>query len=82
MRTIMGIQITDREENAKKVQELLTVHGCSIKTRLGLHEAVNICSTAGLVILEFAQGNEEDVKKLEEELKSLEGVQVQKMEFN
>lgn len=81
MRTIMGIQITDREENAKRVQELLTEHGCSIKTRLGLHEAVNVCSTAGLIIVEFVPGKEEDIVALEKELATLEGVKVQKMEF-
>ena len=39
MRVIMGIQVGDREQEAVKVQELLTKQGCIIKTRLGLHEA-------------------------------------------
>ncbi len=34
-RIIMGIQVGDRESEAVKVQELLTKHGCIIKTRLG-----------------------------------------------
>lgn len=80
-RIIMGIQIGDRENEAVKVQELLTKHGCIIKTRLGLHEAGNLCSSKGLVLLEFIAGKDEEVGALKTELERLEGVSVDTMEF-
>lgn len=82
MRTIMGIDIGHREEDAIKVQKLLTDHGCSIKTRLGLHEAAgNMCSSSGLVLLEFVAGQDKEIAALENELAVLESVKVRKMEF-
>lgn len=82
MRTIMGIEIGHREEDALKVQKLLTDHGCSIKTRLGLHEAAgNQCSSSGLVLLEFVGGQDAEIAILETELAKLESVKVRKMEF-
>ncbi len=82
MRIIMGIQIDDRDSDAVKVQELLTKHGCTIKTRLGIHEAAsNVCSSSGLVLLEFLNGCEDEVKELESELLKLKNISVQKMIF-
>ncbi len=76
---IMGIKIGNREEEAQKVQGLLTEYGCAIKTRLGVHEAGNMCSNSGIIILEFASGKEADVEALYGKLSALEGVIVDKM---
>lgn len=81
MRTIMGIEIQNREELAVKVQELLTKHGCVIKTRLGLHETGNFCSPSGLIILEFAPDDKGEYDLLEKELNELDGVIARRMEF-
>lgn len=81
MRTIMGIEIQNREELAGKVQERLTQHGCIIKTRLGLHETGNFCSPSGLIILEFAQDSKGEYDVLEEELNNIDGVIARRMEF-
>lgn len=82
MRTILGIQVGDREHEALKVQELLTKHGCIIKTRLGLHEASQVkCSSKGLILLEFLPDTEAEILSMEEELSSLESVLVRKMVF-
>jgi ribose 5-phosphate isomerase len=81
MRTIMGIEIQNREELAVKVQGLLTKHGCVIKTRLGLHETGNFCSPSGLIILEFAPDDSGEYATLENELNELEGVVARRMEF-
>ncbi len=80
-RIIMGIQIGDREAEAMKVQELLTKHGCIIKTRLGLHEAGNLCSSKGLVILEFIPGKDKEVDELKAELEKLDEITVGMMTF-
>ncbi len=82
MRVILGIQIGDREHEALKVQELLTKHGCIIKTRLGLHESgEGLCSSKGLVLLEFLQNKEVEIEEMESELSKLESVIVRKMAF-
>ena len=78
---ILGLYITDRVKEAIKVQDVLTKFGCSIKTRLGLHEVQeDFCSSNGLIILELI-GNSEEMEKLENELLKIEGLEVQKMTF-
>ncbi len=82
MRQIMGIQIGNREEEASKVQDLLTKNGCIIKTRLGLHESSEeSCSTMGLIILEFLPDKADEIKVMEKELEALKSVSVKKMVF-
>lgn len=78
---ILGILITNREKEAGNVQRLLTKFGCSIKTRLGLHEiATDLCSPCGLILLELL-GDTAEMDKLEKELSALGGVQVNSMVF-
>ncbi len=78
---ILGVLITDRQKEAGKVQTLLTKFGCSIKTRLGLHEVTdNLCSSSGLIILELT-GEIAEMDKLEKELKTIGGIQSQRMIF-
>ena len=78
---ILGIYITDRVLEVSDVQSILTKFGCSIKTRLGLHEVQeNFCSSNGLIILELT-GDAEEMAKLEKELLKIEGLEVQKMTF-
>lgn len=81
MRTIMGIEIADREKEAVKVQGLLTKHGCIIKTRLGLHDTDNTCSQNGFLLLEFVHETLGEFSELENELNSLDGVIAKRMEF-
>ncbi|MBU4541422.1 hypothetical protein [uncultured Acetobacterium sp.] len=82
MKKIIGIQVGNRESEALKVQELLTKNGCIIKTRLGLHESSDdLCSTSGLIILEFLSGSDTESEILEKELSTLSSVVVRKMEF-
>lgn len=81
MRTIMGIEIMDREKAAVKVQELLTKHGCIIRTRLGLHEVGNQCSSNGLILLEFERKETGEHDELKEELNAIENVVAKTMEF-
>jgi hypothetical protein len=63
------------------VQSVLTKFGCSIKTRLGLHEVTNdYCATSGIMILELT-GDVAECQKLEHELMEIENVEVKKMVF-
>lgn len=78
---ILGIQITDRLKEVSDVQAVLTKFGCTIKTRLGLHEVKdNYCARNGLILLELT-GNPEEFIKLENELLKVEGLEVKKMIF-
>lgn len=79
---ILGILVGERNKDATKIQEILTKYGCSIKTRLGLHEADDgKCSSSGLILLELT-GNVEECNKLENELLAIDSVQVKKMVFD
>lgn len=70
---IMALLINHRSKKAMDVQEVLTKYGCMIKMRLGLHEAGDVCSEEGLVLLQLS-GEEKEIKELEEELNKLDGV--------
>lgn len=78
---IIGIKINDRIKEAGKVQQVLTDYGCSIKTRLGLHEVTDDhCSTTGLILLELT-GTQRDQDKLKEELGAIQGITLKRMDF-
>ncbi|MCX7862071.1 MAG: hypothetical protein N2449_03680 [Bacteroidales bacterium] len=78
---VLGIYIKERSKNALAVQSLLTKYGCSIKTRIGLHEVSGeYCSNAGLILLELT-GDPAEMDRLENELQKIEDVDVQKMIF-
>jgi hypothetical protein len=76
---ILGIRISDRLHDVSKLQSVLTKFGCSIRTRLGLHEiAGDQVADGGIVILELT-GNREDFMKLENELLKIDGLTVKSM---
>ena len=78
---ILGILVNDREKTADTVQNVLTKYGCSIRTRLGLHDLeMPACGTCGLILLELT-GDVNECLRLENELWAIEGVKVQKMVF-
>ncbi len=78
---ILGIYISNRVKDASNIQGILTKYGCSIKTRLGLHDVDNNqCSKSGIILLELF-GNVDESIKLENELLKIEGLDVQKMIF-
>lgn len=78
---ILGVMINDPSKGADKIQSILTKYGCSIRTRLGLHDIDEeyACET-GLMLLEL-RGEMQEYLRLENELLALEGVEVQKMVF-
>lgn len=78
---IIGIKVTERQQEALKVQELLTEYGCIIKTRLGMHVAGNAsCNESGLILIELTEQAGQK-SELEDKLRSLSGVQVKTMSF-
>lgn len=80
-RTILGVNIDARVRAVPSVQSVLTEYGCSIRTRLGLHEVADgSCAPGGLLILD-TYGDEQGVEKLTAALGAIDGVEVQKMVF-
>jgi hypothetical protein len=78
---IIGIHVTDRDSKTPLVQNVLTKFGCSIRTRLGLHEVTeNYCAGSGLILLELT-GDVNEFPKLESELMKIGGIEVKKMIF-
>jgi hypothetical protein len=79
---ICGVHVTNRVQHAAAVQQLLTEYGCSIKTRLGMHEAGDgSCSPNGLILLEMI-GETDEARAMASKLNALEGVEVQEMLFD
>ena len=53
MTAIMGISLENRAKEAVKFQEILTEHGCNIRTRIGLHPIGEYkCINSGIILLE------------------------------
>ena len=78
--SIMVIRAHNRRENIDDFQRVLTEFGCIIKMRLGLHEAGDVCSDQGLIILQLV--DEPDMKgKFEEALDKLDGIEYKSVQF-
>ncbi len=79
---LMGVLVRNRQTSATKVQAILTEYGCSIKTRLGLHEASETtCAAHGLVLLELT-GKTEEMDKLEKALNAVPSVEAKVIKFD
>ncbi|MBN2790010.1 MAG: hypothetical protein JXR69_07460 [Candidatus Delongbacteria bacterium] len=65
-KSIILILIGKRHASAVSVQEILTKYGCSIKTRLGIHDGVlDQCSEVGFIMIEFVgEGKNEIINEL------------------
>lgn len=80
MTTIFGIRLDNRTQTAIDFQKVLTRYGCSIKTRLGLHDVTdNMCAPNGLILLEII--NDEEAAKMKEELLQIPSLELQMMKF-
>ena len=77
-KTILGVHVAQRTKHTAKVQKILSDYGCSIRTRIGLHDAGGwFCSPSGLILLEVVS----KVGKLAAALAQVPGVTVKKMVF-
>lgn len=78
---VFGIHVSDRVKEAGAVQGLLTEYGCSIRTRIGLHQvSEGSCASGGLILLEMF-GCPDKCQELAAKLGALEGVEVKQMCF-
>lgn len=76
---VVVISVQHRREEADKLQKVLTEHGCEVKARLGLHEAGDLCSDEGLIILQLVP-DEPKAASLVDELNRLDGVKAKLVE--
>lgn len=77
---IMIVKVDHRVQKVAEMQEVLTKFGCSIKVRLGLHEAGDACSNQGLIILQLT-GDTDEIGTFEKELTAIEGVSAKLVEI-
>lgn len=78
---VLGVLLNKRTNSAQQFQEIITKHGCIINTRIGLHHATRTsCPMGGVILLDLI-GEEADIQALENDIKALPEVQLQKIEF-
>lgn len=81
-KTIMGILVDKRTNEAVEVQRILTEHGCIIDLRVGHHEAAGtFCSEEGLIILHLV-GSDEEIQILHGKLNALSRVRAKIIELS
>ena len=79
---ILGVKLNQRQISSLNFQKIITEYGCNIKTRVGIHNVLDgKCSTAGVILLDLI-GTDEEVKAIEDAIKKIPEVEVQKMIFN
>lgn len=80
--TILGVLLQNRTNTATTFQEVISRHGCKIKTRIGLHNVSSTsCSTDGVILLEVL-GEDDEITSLIEDIKAtIPNAQVQQMTF-
>ena len=76
---IMGIQLLDRVNSATCFQSLLSKYGSIIQTRIGVHELT--ADSSGLIILDFVDNSDSEVKRFVKELSAVGDINVQTMVF-
>jgi len=77
---ILGVKTDSRTDTALRIQKVLTKFGCFIRTRLGLHSSKTIdCTEYGLLLIEIT--NKEKSVDIEQMLLDIDGVEIQRMEF-
>lgn len=77
---VILIAVEHRTENVDNLQKVFTKHGCKVKARLGLHEAGNLCSEEGLIILQLVP-DEQETDAFLNDLNSVKGVRAKFVEI-
>lgn len=78
---ILGVLVDNFSKDSVEVQKVFSQYGCSIRTRLGLHNATDgVCAPNGLILIEFI-GGEAKADEMTAKLEAFSGVKVKKMCF-
>ncbi len=77
----IAVRVSNRIDEVPDVQKVFTQYGCSIKSRLGLHEVSdNSCAKDGLIIL-VCVGQENELKSFVQDLNKIAGVKAASMDL-
>ena len=77
MSAIIGLKLENRNEEAIKLQAILTVYGCNIQTRIGLHPMGEYkCNNYGIILLEIVS----KVNEIYDELSRHWDIQIMRFE--
>lgn len=77
----IAVRVSNRIDEVPDVQKVFTQYGCSIKSRLGLHEVSdNSCAKDGLIIL-VCVGQESELKSFVQDLNKIAGVKAASMDL-
>ena len=77
----IAVRVSNRIDEVPDVQQVFTKYGCSIKSRLGLHEVSdNSCAKDGLIIL-VCVGQENELKSFVQDLNKIAGVKAASMDL-
>ena len=78
---IIGVQISCFSKQAEEVQRIFTDYGCSIRTRVGLHNVADgLCSLTAVILIEFI-GTQQTAEEMIAKLTAIDGVVVKTMTF-
>jgi hypothetical protein len=79
--TILGVLLRKRTQTSESFQEIISRHGCIIKTRIGIHNVSNnVCSQDGVILLDVI-GDNAAISALEKDIMAIDGAEIQKMSF-
>ena len=79
MTVIIGIKLSDKNNNAVEFQKILTEFNCVIKLRIGINNSSIFCSQTGIILLQIERN--EDAINIERALIEIEGIELQRMTF-
>ena len=77
---VILVAVEHRRENVDNLQKVFTEHGCKVRARLGLHEAGDVCSEEGLIILQLVP-EEKEADVFLNDLNAVSGVRAKFVEL-
>lgn len=81
-KTIIGVQLRNRVDNAPEFQCLLSKYGSIIQTRIGLHSASNeVNPKQGVILLDFIDNPGAELEHFKNELAEFGQAEIQQMVF-
>ena len=79
---IIGVNIPSFAKSSGEVQKVFSEYGCSIRTRLGLHDvAEGVCSTNGVILVEFVSGEKMADEMIAKLMTANPDLEIKKMVF-
>jgi hypothetical protein len=78
---ILGVKVSEKIKHPEKIQQIFSMYGNIIRTRIGLNEEKDgFAQLYGIILLEL-YGDEKQFDALEKKLHAINGIDVQSMNF-